>query len=238
MLLGTQMKIFKIISFLIILLVITQGIFCAASADVDQSSNALFLQKFVEMQKNKNFIKYDLDKDEIVILLDNSGDRAMLKAFVKMLKPFMFAVGCCTIGLGIASFFKKQMFLGLFENKFNPHYASVMFIFVGLMYLLISVKFLTLAPDKPAAQYIKLTPEGMEKYSDFIMNWKDVASSLKITPNPSKTKIVIRYKTENNSRLLDLDEMDNILCPVSSKDLQELISFYIKKYGKLKLESL
>lgn len=231
---GMQMKITKIISFLIIVIISSQSLFC--TTENSQESTETFLRSFIEKQKNKYLIKYDENKDEIIILVDRSK-------ITKWSGPSAIVSGILCLA-GLCALFVPM--------KNNIRIPLIVMVTAGLLFAVYGGLKAFSSPQEPQ-QYLKLTPEGLERYNDFVMAWEDVDQSLKTTvldelytalnllhvktlPDPARTKIVIRYKTKNNSRLLDLDESGDQPCPISTEDLLELINYYYEKYGRPKAE--
>ncbi|KKQ33333.1 MAG: hypothetical protein US49_C0001G0013 [candidate division TM6 bacterium GW2011_GWF2_37_49] len=227
------MKITKILSFLIVAIISSQSLFCATqSPEIPTKLNILTI---IEKQVNKDIIKYDADKDEVTIFIDK--DAAV--ASIKMVAIIFAGIGACAVAGG---WMGKNIGLDAGARIMIGGIGAAFFL-VGT-WLMLSVRNVT---KKASLETLKFTSDGLKKYTDFVMAWQDVAQSEKTTiidelvtrrgrqikalPDASRTKVVIRYKTKNNSRLFDLDESNDPFCAVSSKDLQELINYYVAKYG-------
>lgn len=215
------MKSLNIKTLIIVLFLCPWLSVCNASPKVNKKS---LIESIIAEQKNKDFIKYDSQKDELVLLLN----RNVAKTFAQ-LAALLLVFGFASSAGGYLSYGPKNGF-----NDFGTFMLSFIGVGTGLGSAICAiVSLIKVLQNSPTEQYLKLTPEGLEKYSDFLMAWCDVANSssinVKASPELRKAKTVIRYKTKNNSRIFDLDETTEPLSPISSKDLQKLIEIYIKK---------
>jgi len=240
------MKITKHFRFLIVVIISTQSLFCATQST--EIPTKLNIQTIIEKQVNKDLIKYDADKDEITIFVGKEAYRKD-KQFIKGLRIAYISIIVLAALLMIPNNQFEQLY-NLICKKIPklsiPSKASLLLLGTGMLGLMLTEGILSqfiLSPIPKLENFpgpielFKFTPVGLEIHSSFVMSWQDVGQSIQMNVkglcpiHPSETTTVVSYKTKNNSRLLDLDETNDPFCTVSSKDLQELINYYIAKYG-------